>query len=104
MGAIKWTTPTFVVEVEEGELENYEEIVITFQGSGKKIDFKSSNEEVKVDTESNTATVQLSQLDSSLFNHDTLVQMNVKYKNGLRAATDLFNINFCRNLLKEEMM
>lgn len=95
---IKWTTPAIEISFDEGELTNCEEVYVTLEGNnGYQQTIKSPQ------VEGDTVTINLEQIESGCFSKRTKLQVNVLFPNGIRAASQIFEVNFTDNLYREVM-
>lgn len=94
---IKWTTPTIQISFDEGELTNYEEVFVTLQNEGYQQTIKAPT------VEGDTVTIALEQIETSCFGKKTKLQVNVLFPNGIRAASQIFEVNFSDNLYQAKM-
>lgn len=97
---IKWTTPTIKIQFDDGALDNYKEIAVTF----KKYVTKLTITDKDMIIEDNSITINLTQEQTSQLGNGTLVQANIYYNDDTRSATQIFMVNFDDNLLAEEMV
>ena len=95
---IKWTTPSIEISFDEGELTDYQEIYVTLEGNnGYQQTIKTPQ------VENDTVSISLEQIETGCFSKKTKLQVNVLFPNGIRAASQIFEVNFTDNLYKEVM-
>lgn len=94
---IKWTTPSIQISFDEGELAGHEEVFVTLENNGYSQTIKAP------DIVDDTVTINLEQIETACFGRRTRLQVNVLFPNGIRAASQIFEVNFNDNLYQERM-
>lgn len=96
---IKWTTPTIQINFEDNVLDGYKQIVVSFKSTYQVLNI--TDEDLTI--EDNSISLTLTQQQSSILGDNTSVQVNVYYNNGTRAATNIMQVDFGKNLLQQTM-
>ena len=105
MARYKWITDDIVFNIINPEdLENWEQIILTIK-SGSTIIEKikdAEHDELYVDEEESIISCALSQEETSKL-AKTKLQLNIYYNNSYRGATQIFEIEYSKNLHEEVM-
>ena len=96
----RYTTPTLTVQIQGADLTGCD-IWLTFRQGRNEISVKEF-ESVEIGEDATTLTLSLSQIQTAQFetNSHVYVQANVVDPNGYRAATDIGEVAFGRQLLE----
>ena len=97
---INFTTPTITITVENIDLTG-EEVYVTLEQTG--VELTKSGEDLSVSYESPDTTIvfTLTQEESAAFDYSKWAQVQVNFisSSGVRAATNIAQINVFKNLL-----
>lgn len=100
---IRYTTPILPLEVEGVDLTDNEDVYVTLEQGGLELTKSGSDLTVQYDpqTEISTITFSLTQEESSAFNINKAVAIQVNFINasGVRDATNIATLPVLRNLL-----
>lgn len=85
-----YTTDTFTISLENGDLDNYKDIVVTIQKGGYALN--KGLDELTVSEYYNRVVFTLSQEETSHLKGQFQVQINILYENGERRASGIYTV------------
>lgn len=105
MARYKWITDDIVFNIQNPEdLENWEQIILTIKSGSTVIEKlkDESHDDLFVDENEGIISCSLSQEETSLL-AKTQLQLNIYYDNMSRGATQIFEVEYSKNLHSEVM-
>lgn len=101
MSSFQYTTPSFTIQLEDGDLDNYKTVLITIKKGSDLLEL--SNNDLSIDDSKNKISFSLSQEQTSEYKGTVSIQVNILYNNETRRTSEIMSVVFGKNLHEEIM-
>lgn len=101
MSSFQYTTPSFTIQLEDGDLDNYKTVLITIKKGSDLLEL--SNNDLSIDDSKNEISFSLSQEQTSEYKGTVSIQVNILYNNETRRTSEIMSVVFGKNLHEEIM-